>query len=126
MRSLPDGREQRLWRALVSLAEEPGIAQGWSPARKGEAVRRPVAAGFAENLVFEFDEAYTAFVEGFETLPSESQLISLQAVDTQVSSMVRAKDAELWTEQAWCEAADWQHLRRLARAVLSAFEWPRL
>ena len=111
------GREQRLWRAVLSLAEVPPSAE--------EAKRRPVSAGFAENLVFEFDEAYTAFVEGFETLPSESQLISLQAVDTRVSAMVRASDAALWTEQARREAADWQDVRRLARAVLSAFDWPR-
>lgn len=114
---LPAGREQRLWRAVISLAEEPPSA--------AEAKRRPVSAGFAENLVFEFDEAYTAFVEGFETLPSESQLVSLQAVDTRVSSMVRARDAALWTEQARREAPDWQDVRRLARAVLSAFDWPR-
>ena len=114
---VPEGRAARLWRAIASLAEEPPSAE--------EAKRRPTAAGFAENLVFEFDEAYTAFVEGFEALPSEGQLISLQAVDTTVSSMVRAKDAALWTEQARREAPVWADVRRLARDVLEAFDWPR-
>ena len=112
----PTGREARLRRAVASLAEEPPSAD--------EAKRQPVAAGFAENLVCEFDEAYTAFVEGFEALPTESQLISLQAVDTQVSSMVRAKDAALWTEQARREDPDWDEVRRCARAALAAFDWP--
>ena len=116
-RPAPTGREARLWRAVASLAEDPPSAE--------EAKGRPVTAGFAENLVFEFDEAYTAFVEGFEVLPSESQLISLQAVDTQVSSMVRAKDAALWTEQARREAPVWGEVRRCAREALAAFDWPR-
>jgi len=115
-RAAPTGREARLWRAVASLAEDPPSAE--------EAKRRPVPAGFAENLVFEFDEAYTAFVEGFEVLPSEIQLISLQAVDTQVSSMVRAKDAALWTEQARRDDPDWDEVRRCARAALAAFAWP--
>ena len=50
------GREARLQRAISGLAAEPPSAE--------EAKRRPPRQGFAENLVFEFDEAYTAFVEG--------------------------------------------------------------
>jgi hypothetical protein len=82
--------------------------------------------GAAENLVFEFDEAYTSFVEGFETLPTEEQLVALQAVDTHVSSMVDAKDAALWTEGARREAGVWQDIRTLAERVLEVFDWPRL
>ncbi|MEM9174177.1 MAG: hypothetical protein AAGC67_03010 [Myxococcota bacterium] len=110
------GREARLQRALRGLAEAPPSAD--------EAKRRPVRPGFAENLVFEFDEAYTAFVEGFETLPSEAQLLALQAVDTHVSKMVRAKDAELWTERARREDPPWIEVRALAAHVLRVFDWP--
>ncbi len=118
VRSAPEGREARLWRAIASLAEMPPSAE--------EAKRRPVVAGHAENLVFEFDEAYTAFVESFEVLPSESQLLALQAVDTHVSSMVRAQDAALWTEQERREEEVWHGVRALAREVLDAFDWPGL
>ena len=103
VRTAPGGREARLWRAVASLAEMPPSAE--------EAKRRPVVAGHAENLAFEFDEAYTAFVESFEELPSETQLLALQAVDTQVSSMVRAQDAGLWTEQARREDEVWRAVR---------------
>jgi len=109
------GREVRLRRAIVGLAEEPPSAE--------ESRRRPPTPGLAENLVFEFDEAYTAFVEGFETLPSESQLLALQAVDTHVSAMVRARDASLWTEQARREDASWTEVRALAAHVLRVFDW---
>ena len=109
------GREARLQRAIAGLAEEPPSAE--------EAKKRPARPGFAENLVFEFDEAYTAFVEGFETLPSEEQLLALQAVDTHVSRMVRAKDADLWTESARREGAPWAQVRELAAHVLRVFEW---
>ena len=118
MQVVPSGRDSRLWRAIASIAEAPPSAE--------ESMRRPATAGFAENLIFEFDEAYTYFVEGFETLPSEEQMLALQAVDTHVSSMVGLKDAELWTEGARREAAEWQDVRALAERVLEAFDWPRL
>jgi len=117
-RTAPAGREARLWRAVASLAESPPSVE--------EAKHRPVVAGYAENLVFEFDEAYTAFVEGFEALPSESQLLALQAIDTHVSAMVRARDATLWTEQARREEVVWRDVRVLARDVLDVFDWPGL
>ena len=68
----------------------------------------------AEGLVVEFDEAYTAFVDGFERLPSESQLTALQAVDAKLASMVRAKDASLWTLRACREDPCWGEVRTLA------------
>jgi hypothetical protein len=110
------GREARLRRAIAGLAAAPPSVE--------EAKRRPARPGFAENLVFEFDEAYTAFVEGFETLPSEEQLLALQAVDTHVSAMVRARDAALWTERARREDAPWAEVRVLAAHVLHVFDWP--
>ena len=113
--SASSGREARLQRAILGLAENPPSAE--------EAKRRPARPGLAENLVFEFDEAYTAYVEGFETLPSEEQLLALQAVDTHVSRMVRAKDAELWTERARREEAPWSQVRELAGHVLRVFGW---
>ena len=113
--SASSGRESRLQRAILGLAENPPSVE--------EAKLRPARPGFAENLVFEFDEAYTAYVEGFEALPSEEQLLALQAVDTHVSKMVRAKDAELWTERARREEAPWAHVRELAAHVLRVFEW---
>lgn len=111
----PTGREARLQRAIAGLAAEPPSAE--------ESKRRPARPGFAENLVFEFDEAYTAFVEGFETLPSEAQLLALQAVDTHVSAMVRARDAALWTERARREDPPWVEVRALAARVLHVFDW---
>ncbi len=118
IRTAPEGSAARLWRAVAALAEAPPSAE--------DAKRRPVVAGLAENLVFEFDEAYTAFVESFQVLPTESQMLALQAVDTQVSAMVRAREASLWTEQARREDEAWREVRGLARTVLEAFEWPGL
>lgn len=81
-------------------------------------------SGVGENLVLEFDEAYTAFVEGFEALPSELQLVALQAVDAKLSSMVRAQDAALWSERARREEPVWIEVRRLADRAILAFDWP--
>lgn len=107
------GQEARLLRAVSDLAAPPPSAE--------EAKRRPPTPGLAESLVFEFDEAYTAFVEGLVALPSEAQLLALQAIDARVSSMVRAKDAALWTEAARRDDAAWNEVRVLAARALRVF-----
>ena len=112
----PQGRAARLWRAVLCLAEMPPSEE--------DAVLRPVVPGHAENLVFEFDEAYTDFVDGLKKLPSESQMLALQEVDVKVSSMVGAKDISLWTDRARREDENWAELRQLAARVFSAFDWP--
>jgi hypothetical protein len=112
----PAARSTRLWRAILSLAkpvDPPEVAAG-----------RPVVPGFAENLVVEFDDAYTTFVEGFDSLPSEGQMLVLQAVDNKLTSMVGAKDPELWTDQARRGDANWIEVRSLAMQVLLEFDWP--
>lgn len=114
----PEGRALRLWRIVLSLSQTP------DPPRRPAAGGASGVAGLAENLVFEFDEAYTAFVEGFVALPSERQMLALQAVDTQLARMVAARDATLWTEQARREAPVWNEVRTLAAQVLAAFDWP--
>jgi hypothetical protein len=102
----------RLQRALSSLAISPGD--------------KPVASNafpvHAENLVVEFDEAYTGFVEGMDQLPSESQLLALQAVDTKLAAMVRMKDASLWTADAFCDDPRWNEVRALAEAAIGEYE----
>jgi hypothetical protein len=113
----PTGREARLWRVLVELS-----------ARVEEALAtekpRPLLPGCLENLVVEFDDAYTVYVEGMDRLPSEAQLLALQGVDRQLAAMVRAREAALWTEQALREDARWSEAQQLARGVIDAFAWP--
>lgn len=77
----------------------------------------------AQGLVVEFDDAYTNFIEGFEALPSESQMIALQKVDTKLSAMVAAKDAVLWSDRARRENPNWAEVRELAADVIEEFSW---
>jgi hypothetical protein len=114
----PSGAAGRLWRALVALAAVPLPMK-----RKGN--QSGAAAGRSENLVVAFDEAYTSFVDSFETLPGEIQLLALQAMDKQLSSMVRAKDADLWTQKAHLSDPHWIKVRFLAADVIEAFDWPQ-
>ena len=110
----PAGSSARLWRSLVLLAAPPEDGSGGLDA---VSVR-------AENLVVDFDEAYTGFFQESDRLPSESQLLALQAVDTKLSEMVRAKDAEIWTNRAWRENSSWREVRALAECAIGEFEWP--
>lgn len=112
------GPAARLQRALRLLAEPPRSGTGAEGPSRASA-----AAGRVENLVVEFDEAYTAFIEGCEVLPAESQLEAVQAVDARLSSMVRAADASLWTERSHRESACWLEVRGLAAAAMRAFGW---
>ena len=113
----PEGRSLRLWRAVLSLALPADPV--------GVVTQNPVVPGLVENLVLEFDEAYTAFVDAFVELPSEGQMLALQAMDTTLAAMVGAKDETLWTERARREDPIWNEVRSLAGRVLSEFDWPR-
>lgn len=115
-----DRRSARLWRVVVSLATPPESSSGEGDRAKESAT----ISTHAENLAVEFDEAYTEFVEGFDQLPGESQLLALQAVDTKLAAMVRAKDAALWTVQACREDPSWREVRVLAEATIVEFDWP--
>lgn len=125
-RSAPTGRDARLWRVLLELSRsvvEAAVSAGDRPAAPKP---KPLAPGHLERLVVEFDDAYTTFVEGMVELPSEAQLMSLQAIDRQLAAMVRAQEAELWTLQALREDVRWHETQRLAYGVIEAFAWPAL
>ena len=113
----PTGRAARLWRVLIELSVQV------EEARSAEKPR-PLRPARLENIVVEFDDAYTAYVDGMERLPAQAQLLALQAVDRQLSEMVRAKEAALWTEQALRDDRRWGEARRLAREAIGAYAWP--
>lgn len=120
----PSGRDARLWRVLVDLCGTIDDAAATEGDRVAAAKPKLGLPGRLEKLVVEFDDAYTAFVEGMERLPSEAQFMALQAVDRQLAAMVRATDAALWSEQALREDARWSEAGRLVRGVIQAFDWP--
>jgi len=109
----PDGRSSRLVEILTLLASIPESG----PSDHSDHSNQYGAQG----LVVEFDEAYTCFVEGFEQLPSESQMIALQAVDTKLSAMIGAKDATLWTLRARREDQIWVEARQLVDVAIESF-----
>lgn len=125
-RVAPTGRDARLWRVLLELSRS--IVEAGAPASEGTGAPkpRPLAPGHLERLVVEFDDAYTLFVEGMVELPSEGQLMALQAVDRQLAAMVRAQEAELWTQRALREDVRWREAQELAYGVIEAFAWPSL
>lgn len=125
-RVAPTGRDARLWRVLLELSRSVVEAAVDTNDRSDVPRAKPLAPGQLERLVVEFDDAYTTFVEGMERLPTEPQLMALQAVDRQLAAMVRAQEAELWTQRALREDDRWRETQRLASSVLEAFDWPAL
>ena len=125
-RIAPTGRDARLWRVLLDLSHTVFEATRDAGDRPEASRPKPLEPGRLERLVVEFDDAYTVFVEGMERLPSEAQLMSLQAIDRQLAAMVRAQEAALWTQQALREDARWHEAQRLASLVVEAFAWPAL
>jgi hypothetical protein len=122
----PDERLVRLMRVLTLLATVPGRVAPPALATPQNSIVRSGSSisDAAERLVVEFDDAYTAYVEGFEQLPGESQMIALQAVDTKLAEMVGAKDASLWTDRALREDPIWAEVRELAAGVIEEFARP--
>jgi len=115
------GSAARLRQALRLLAEPPRGEPGAPGSTRGSTALNP---GRVKNLVVEFDEAYTAFIESCDALPAESQIEAVQAVDARLSSMVRAVDASLWTEQGHRDSPSWSEVRALATTAVRAFGWP--
>lgn len=114
-RENPEGNSTypaRLQRVLLSLAKPPS----------GESLGTIQFPAHAEDLAVDFDEAYTGFIEGMDRLPSESQLLALQAVDTKLADMIRRKDASLWTARAFLGDPDWNEIRRLAATAMGECE----
>jgi hypothetical protein len=123
-RVAPTGRDARLWRVLVELSLSVGESRHDATESTAMPRSKPLAPGQLERLVVEFDDAYTIFVEGMERLPSESQLVALQAVDRQLTSMVRAQEVELWTQKALREDGRWLEVQRLSVGAIEVFAWP--
>ena len=123
-----DQRSARLMRILTALQAVPEAVahqdSGTASEPTGTGGRLNSSGHEAHSLVVEFDEAYTAFIDGFVDLPSESQMVALQAVDTKLSAMVDAKDAALWTARARREDPIWIEVRELAAEVIGEFGWP--
>ena len=123
-RLAPTGRDARLWRVLVELSLSVGESRDDSTESAATPRPKPFAPGQLERLFVEFDDAYTTFVEGMECLPSETQLVAVQAVDRQLAAMLRAQEEELWTQKGLREDARWLEVQRLSVGAIEAFAWP--
>jgi hypothetical protein len=106
--------EALLRSAVQDLALPPELGL----ARKGAGTHRP------DELALEFDDVYAAFVSNAATLPTEKQLLALQALDSALAAMSGPEHASLWTESAVKSHPSWVEVRSLAAAVLEAFAWP--
>jgi hypothetical protein len=76
-----------------------------------------------DTLAFRFDEAYTAFVGALSSLPDEAQLLSLQALDSELCALSGTDDRDLWTSAAYVADPRWEEVRSLAAAAMRAFDW---
>lgn len=109
---IEENAAMRRLRAAVELLAMPGDS---ALVRAG--VGRPDALAVA------FDEAYTAFVTGLGALPGEAQLAALQRLDQQLQIMSDPDLRSKWSAEAMKTDGDWEDLRALARAALTAFGW---
>jgi hypothetical protein len=89
--------------------------------RSGE---QPPADGAApaDELAARFDDLYTDYVGSLTRLPSESQLVALQALDAAIHQLSGVENAGLWKEAAVRGDPRWHELREIARIVLAEFE----
>jgi hypothetical protein len=103
-----ESRETLLMRAVQQLAL-PG----------DEALAaRPLHA-----LALEFDDLYTDYIDNLDELPSEAQLVALQALDSALTAMSGPANAELWTATSVNSHPRWSEVRDLARSAIDHFGW---
>lgn len=109
--SAPTSLPPALAEVVESLAAAPGsaIAPKPKPGQRHDA------------LSLEFDDLYERYIGTLTELPPEAGLIALQALDTQLTAMAGAANAELWTASAIASAPEWEVVRELARRVLVQF-----
>lgn len=105
--------EQLLAQAVLDLARPEAQALA----------RKPAGRRTPDSLAVEFDDAYTAYVENLEQLPTDAQLESLQALDAALTAMTGPANRELWTESALKNHPRWAEIRVLARAATTHFGW---
>ncbi len=84
---------------------------------------RPLKSSQPEALALEFDDVYTDYVDNLDQLPTNEQLVSLQALDSALTAMSGPRNADLWTEASVKSHPRWSEVRGLARAVLEHFNW---
>jgi hypothetical protein len=100
--------EDRLLAAVERLSRtgELPVAQGGEP---------------ADEVAARFDDLYTDYVGSLSRLPAESQLVSLQALDTAIHQLSGLENGPLWKESAVRSDSRWHELRKIARIVLAEF-----
>jgi len=108
-----DPQEALLRSAVQGLALPPQAESHQNPTE----TRRP------DELAHEFDDHYSAFVSNAVELPTEKQLLALQALDSALTAMSGPESSALWTEVAVKTHSSWREVRRLAAVVLEAFAW---
>ncbi len=76
-----------------------------------------------DQLAIDFDEAYTAFVSRLTEIPAPGCIEALQVLDQHLEAMSDPGLQYKWTAEAMKSDPDWDTVRTLASAVLSAFGW---
>jgi hypothetical protein len=108
-----ESRETLLMRAVQQLA---------LPADEALAAR-PLHGSNPEALALEFDDLYTDYIDNLDELPSEAQLVALQALDSALTAMSGPANAELWTPTSVSSHPRWSEVRDLARRAIDHFGW---
>jgi hypothetical protein len=73
-----------------------------------------------EELILEFEHWRVTALKNYRADLTDKQCDSLAAIDAHST----APSKEVWDESALASHPFWQHIRRLAKESLDAFEWP--
>jgi hypothetical protein len=84
---------------------------------------RPLLRSSPDALAREFDDLYTDFIDNLDELPTEAQLVALQALDSALTAMSGPANSDLWTEASVRGHPRWSEVRDLARTAIDQFGW---
>jgi len=108
---MKDEQTRFMW-AVQALAQPANAQLGLFP---------PIAE-VADELVLEHEETQGDWLDG-EPSVSPEQRAAVAALDEHIEAMSEPEDPELWTDDGLRGRSEWNTLRTLARAVLTAMAW---
>ncbi len=83
----------------------------------------PGAVEAPDALAIRFDEVYSEWVDAMTSLPSDTQFMAVQALDSQLNAMSDPSRRELWSNESFLVHPQWEEVRVLARRILDEFDW---
>jgi len=107
-----------------ALLELEWIVRALAQAYEVQRTLFPAFVCVADELALEFEERSQKLEGCPELILSATQSAKLTALDDALAAMSGSAHADLWTDEALSQSAEWECVRSLAAEFASSMQWP--